>query len=310
MKAMSGYLETKTLRNFIAVATTGSISKAAEVCFVSQPSLSLQMRNLEEFLQVQLFERTSKGVVLTTAGEILLRHAHRVLFQIQEAVNEVKGTELVPQGTVSIGMPLSIAKFITEPLIDHSKKLFPSVFIQILEVGSAYVPDMLAKGEIDLGITFKLAEQKGLISEKIMTERIGILVSDKLVKENPKIGVQFFRNNPSLPFIVPPKNHGLRDVISIIEKKYDIELNVIAEINTISLLIDLSLKGVCATILSYSSIVNYKNDKGIHVIEIDDLDIQRNVYMCTSSITKDSLAVNAIRGLIMSLARQLIDLKG
>lgn len=303
---MPGYLETKILRNFIAVATTGSISKAAEVCFVSQPSLSLQMKNLEESLQIQLFERTSKGVVLTSAGEILLRHAYQVLSQIQEAVNEVKGTELIPQGTVAIGMPLSIAKFIAGPLIEHSKKLFPSVFIQILEVGSAYVPDMLVKGEIDLGITFKLVEKKGLISKEIMKERLGILVNNKLA-QGSNTGIDFLKKNLSLPYILPPRNHGLRDVISILERKHNVELNVIAEINTISLLIDLSLSGLCATILSHSSVAHFKNDKDIHVIEINDLDIQRNVYMCTSSLTKDSLAVNAIRSLIITLTRQLID---
>lgn len=305
---MAGYLETKTLRNFIAVATTGSISKAAEVCFVSQPSLSLQMRNLEESLQIQLFERTSKGVALTTAGEILLKHAHKVLSQIQEALNEVKGTELIPQGTVAIGMPLSIAKFIAAPLIERSKKLFPSVFIQILEMGSAYVPDMLVKGEIDLGITFKLAEQKGLVSENIMKEKLCILVNKKLV-QNPESAIDFFKKNLSLPYILPPRNHGLRDVISIVERKYNLELNVIAEINTISLLIDLSLRGICATILSYSSVSDFKHDKENHVIEIDDLDIQRNVYMCMSSIKKGSLAVNAVRDLIMTLTRQFVDPK-
>lgn len=262
------------------------------------------MRNLEELLQVQLFERTSKGVVLTRSGEMLLQYAPKILSQIQEAIIEVKGAKFIPQGTVAIGMPLSIAKFITAPLIEHSKKLFPSVFIKIIEVGSAYVPDMLVKGEIDLGITFKFVEEKGLVSEKIMRERLGILVSDSLVK-TPGSGIDFIKENPSLPYILPPRNHGLRDVISVIEEKYGIDLNVIAEVNTVSLLIDLSLKGICATILSYSSVANFKHQEGVHVIEIDDPDIQRNVYMCTSSITKSSLAVNAIRKLIMTLTRQV-----
>ena len=297
---MVGLLETKLLRNFVAVATTGSISKAAEICYVAQPALSVQMRSLEEQLQVQLFERSHKGVVLTSAGALLLEHAMRILTHIEQAISEVKELELVPKGTVSIGMPLSVAKFIAAPLVQRTLELYPSIFIQVLEISSGYVPDMLIKGDIDLGITFKKTDAMGLVSEEMMTESLAVIAPRHLVTA-PTKGVDFIRKNLHLPYILPPKNHGLRDVIRRIEQNNNVELNVIAEVNTISLLIDLSLKGVGATILAFSSVSDLLDQPAVIINKIDDPVFNRSVYMCYSSLRKKSLAVNVIKDLIHSL---------
>lgn len=302
---MADFLETKILRNFIAVATAGSISKAAEVCFVAQPALSLQMRTLEQQLQVQLFERSSKGVKLTTAGELLLEHALGILLQIERAVGEVKEQELIPEGTVAIGMPLSIAKFIAAPLIERTRRLYPSVFIQILEISSGYVPDMLISGQIDLGITFKYIDTMGLTSEEIMKEGLAVIAHESLI-ETPAQGIDFIRKNPKLPYVLPPRNHGLRDVISLIESEVGIELNIIAEINTISLLIDLSLKGLGATILSYSSVMDLAEEPNIFLSKIDDASANRSVYMCYSSLRKKTLPANLIRNIIVDLTQEIM----
>src|SRR5690625_1880611 len=157
---MAHHVDIRVLRNFLVVATTGSISQAAEICHISQPALSSQMKNLEDYLEVELLERTHKGVVLTSAGEIFLAHAKTLTAGLQKAVNEVKGIELIPQGTVSLGMPLSIARLISAPLLEIIIQKFPRINLRVLEMGSAYVPEMISKGEIDLGITFKNDQRK------------------------------------------------------------------------------------------------------------------------------------------------------
>ncbi|MFW8564892.1 LysR family transcriptional regulator, partial [Orrella sp. 11846] len=250
---MARHVDIRTLRNFITIANTGSISQAAEICFTSQPSLSLQMKNLEQNLDVQLFERTNRGVFLTSAGEILFEHSKTILENLQEAIDAVKGQELVPQGPVSIGIPLSIARLISAPLIKQTMERYPDIKLTILEMGSAYVPEMMARGEIDLGVTFRNDFRKGVRYTKLMEEKLGILVRKDLIKEEGT-GLEIIKNNPELPFVLPPKNHGLRDAITSIEEENNIRLNTIAEINAISLMINLSLKGICASILSYTSI--------------------------------------------------------
>src|SRR5690625_1147934 len=225
---MTHHVDIRVLRNFLVVATTGSISQAAEICHISQPALSSQMKNLEDYLEVELLERTHKGVLLTSAGEIFLAHAKTLTAGLQKAVNEVKGIELIPQGTVSIGMPLSIARLISAPLLKIIMQKYPRINLKILEMGSAYVPEMISKGEIDLGITFKNDQRKGVHYQKILREKLGLLVSRPLIK-NEGVDIGILKNNPDMPLIVPPSNHGLRDAIDLLMDKHQIELNIIAE---------------------------------------------------------------------------------
>src|SRR5690625_1865790 len=272
---MAHHVDIRVLRNFLVVATTGSISHAAEICHISQPALSSQMKNLEDYLEVELLERTHKGVVLTSAGEIFLAHAKTLTAGLQKAGNEVKSIEFIPQVTVSFGMPLSIARLISAPLLEIIIQKFPRINLRVLEMGSAYVPEMISKGEIDLGITFKNDQRKGVHYQKILREKLGLLVSRPLIK-NESVDIGILKSNPDMPLIVPPSNHGLRDAIDLLMDKHQIEPNIIAEVNTISLLIKLSLKGLGATILSYPSIKDYKDDKNVLVTEFSDEDIRRS----------------------------------
>ena len=301
---MAHHVDIRVLRNFLVVATTGSISQAAEICHISQPALSSQMKNLEDYLEVELLERTHKGVVLTSAGEIFLAHAKTLTAGLQKAVNEVKGIELIPQGTVSLGMPLSIARLISAPLLEIIIQKFPRINLRVLEMGSAYVPEMISKGEIDLGITFKNDQRKGVHYQKILREKLGLLVSRPLIK-NESVDIGILKSNPDMPLIVPPSNHGLRDAIDLLMDKHQIEPNIIAEVNTISLLIKLSLKGLGATILSYPSIKDYKDDKNVLVTEFSDEDIRRNVFLCYSEIRAETLAIKTVMNTMLGLTAEL-----
>ena len=108
-----------------------------------------------------------------------------------------------------------------------------------------------------------------------------------------------------MPLIVPPSNHGLRDAIDLLMDRHQIELNIIAEVNSISLLINLSLKGLGATILSYPSIKDYKDDKNVLVTEFSDEDIRRNVFLCYSEIRAETLAIKTVMNTMLGLTAEL-----
>ena len=151
---MAAYPDLRILRNFVAVATAGSISRAAELRHIAQPALSLQMRNLEESLGVRLFERTSRGVMVTAAGERLLAHALAMLERMEAAIEDVQGAADEPLGTVAVGLPLSVARYLATPLVRTVLARHPGIRLQLFEVSTGYIPEMLVKGQIDLGFTF------------------------------------------------------------------------------------------------------------------------------------------------------------
>ena len=110
-------IDTRELRYFYIVATYRSLTRAAAHLHVSQPAISLQIRKLEDKLGCKLLERRSRGVVLTADGERLLTHAKEILHRLDEAYRDMTNGEVKVKGLVSVGMPQSIAKIMTEFLV-------------------------------------------------------------------------------------------------------------------------------------------------------------------------------------------------
>ncbi|MEM9756662.1 MAG: LysR family transcriptional regulator, partial [Pseudomonadota bacterium] len=96
-------MDVRQLSYFIAVAENGSLASAANVIGIAQPSLSLQIKNLEGRLGTELLVRTPRGVSLTDAGEVLLRHARHILNAVALAKEEVRQAGTTPTGRVVFG---------------------------------------------------------------------------------------------------------------------------------------------------------------------------------------------------------------
>ena len=122
------------LEYLLAVANCGSFSQAAELCFVTQPSLSMQVKSLEEELGVVLLDRSKKPVVPTEAGEVVLEQARetlRAFNYIREAVHELKGETA---GKLRLGVIPTIAPYLMHRFMPTFVKEFPKVELEISEM--------------------------------------------------------------------------------------------------------------------------------------------------------------------------------
>lgn len=127
----------RRLRQFIAVAETGNVSKAAEAINVSQPTISVNLRRLEEAHGVPLFERSSRGVVLTEYGQILYEHA-RVMARLDaHARSEIQARRLLDRPKLSIGCGHAWWPLFVRQTIDGYRKDFPETMIHV-EICSSF----------------------------------------------------------------------------------------------------------------------------------------------------------------------------
>ena len=110
-------VDLKNLRNFVAVASAGSISRAAENIHIAQPALSKQIQQIEDYFGTDLFVRTHRGVKLTPAGERLVNHAKGLLKRFDIALEDVREAISEPSGRVALGLPQSMAKYLAVPLV-------------------------------------------------------------------------------------------------------------------------------------------------------------------------------------------------
>lgn len=146
-------METFQLRYFEAVVRLGSLTAAAVECHVSQPSLSTQVRNLEEELGARLLERKPRGVVPTRAGERLLGTAHRLLAEVEACRRDVRRRNFTSLPVLRIGIQPFLAAVMLPRLLEQFLRAHDSYQIVARELTHTQLPEALASGAIDLGLS-------------------------------------------------------------------------------------------------------------------------------------------------------------
>lgn len=170
-------MELQHLRHFVAVAREGSITRAAATLFIAQPTLSIQIRKLEQELGTPLFERLARRVVLTAAGEAFLEHAERVLSEVErgrERVEEVAGGR---RGRVAVGVLPSVGAHLLPAVLAEFRAEHPAIAVRLVEHDvSREFEQLVQAGELDLAITRMPVTLTGLGSRVLVREPILLLV--------------------------------------------------------------------------------------------------------------------------------------
>jgi len=304
-------VDLKGLRSFVAVASVGSISRAAENIHIAQPALSNQIRQIEDYFGTELFERTHRGVKLTPAGERLLTHARDLLRRFDIALEDVREAISVPSGQVALGLPQSIAGYLAVPLVQTVFQRWPDLRLQIIAMNNGHVSEHLAKGDIDLGMTFGTTGGDGIFYSKLLDEELVFVASTACIKawlkkNNSRKKTIHLKDLQHFPIILTTKTHSLRQRIDEYLRDAKIEINVIAEVNAIPQLIELAEAGVSSTVLSYSAVYQHVKNQKIDLLKIIDPSITRSVYLCRNSTIPLSIATSAIQNLIESLVTKMV----
>jgi LysR family hydrogen peroxide-inducible transcriptional activator len=165
-------MELHQLRYFLAIAETSSFSRAAERCHVSQPSLSQQIKKLEDQLGQRLFDRLGKRVALTEAGKMLLDRVSVIISHIENAEREIRDSREVLNKRLSIGALPTIAPYFIPPLVEHMVARHPDIELTIHEDLTKNLVAATAAGELDLAIMALPINDPRLQVKPFHTERL------------------------------------------------------------------------------------------------------------------------------------------
>lgn len=161
-------------KSFIAVAKSGSISKAAEMLYVSQPAVSRNIKMLEDRLGCKLFNRTAKGVELTVDAEKLMYYVENAYNTIKTGFKVLNDSNDLLKGEVRIGVPTHICIFLVSDIIEAFNKNYPGIKFSIVNRSTTEMVDMLEKRALDVIID----------SYPIDSSREDIVVDDLLEVDN------------------------------------------------------------------------------------------------------------------------------
>jgi DNA-binding transcriptional LysR family regulator len=147
------YMELHQLRYFVTAARSGTISRAAEILYLSQPSLSVQIRKLEKELGTPLFERLGRRLALTPAGRVLMPHAERALLEVEGGKNSV--LDIIKPGAerLAVGLPPTLDPFQLVGAMAGLHAAHPELSLQLREESSdSALEDLVETGELDVGL--------------------------------------------------------------------------------------------------------------------------------------------------------------
>lgn len=142
----------KQLQYFVAAAETRQVSRAALRCYVSQPSLTTSLKNLEATLKVSLFTRHSDGLRLTVQGEGFLRHAEHILRTLESAVEETRNSKSSVEGRVRIAITDTVSEYMLPRIIGAMRTQLPLVELEPVERNRLEIEEGLRSGEFDLAV--------------------------------------------------------------------------------------------------------------------------------------------------------------
>ncbi|MDC3354110.1 LysR substrate-binding domain-containing protein [Flavobacteriaceae bacterium] len=158
------------LKYTLAVAEEGNFTLAAEKCFVTQPTLSMQVQKLEEELNIQLFNRKAKPIILTAVGEKIISQA-KVILEEAKRMSDVVATEKgIIEGDFRLGIIPTVMPTLLPLFLKNFIKKYPKVNLKIEELNTASIVEELSLGKLDAGIAATPLDYSQLIEKPLYYE--------------------------------------------------------------------------------------------------------------------------------------------
>lgn len=224
---------------FYKVAEQGNISKAAESLYVSQPAVTKSIKNLENNLGVQLFNRTSKGVSLTEEGKILYEHVKNAFVEIEQGEQLIKKLKDKNLGVVKIGISNTLCKYYFMPHLKKFHEMYPNLKIEITNRTTVETMELLEKGVLDCAIVSKIDDESRFIYKKLME------IQDIFVgKTKPPKPLMTLKELEEYPMLFLEKKNATRQYIDRYLLKNSANLQIDIEISAMEFLVEFAKIGL------------------------------------------------------------------
>ena len=200
----------RDLQYLVSVYDEGNFSKAADHCFVSQPTLSGQLKKLEEELGEPLIERSTRSVLFTPLGEEVVRHAREVLLSVEQIRSSVKSYGEPMSGDFHLGLIPTVGPFLLPLIMPELARLFPKINLFLYELRTDELLQKLQKGQIDAAILAKLEWVQPYNQIELYDEPMQLALSkdDPLMKGETEVSLAHLNNRRVLML---EDGHCLRD---------------------------------------------------------------------------------------------------
>lgn len=240
-------MEHRLLEYFLAVGEELHFTKAADRLGITQPTLSHQIRLLEQELNTPLFQRSGKKNHLTQAGQILMEHARRVLYELEQARLEIGQLTGLQRGMLRIGCS---GNHLLESKLISFHRQFPGIELTVIELATEETHAGLLSNQLDLGVVFLPLQDEQIVSRPLFDEELVLIVSGRHeFAALPKVNLEQLA---ALPLILFPPKFFVRRLFDTACAKSGISLKPVMELSTMESQVQMVRHHVGGTILPAS----------------------------------------------------------
>lgn len=281
-------MEFKDIRAFIAVASHLSFTKAAEYTYISQPTLSKAVKKLEQDLGVLLFNRSTRHLSLTDAGEIVYKQGKQALSSLNEIENLLQELMNANAGNIKLGMPPLIGTLFFPDIARKYHERYPNVKIKLFELGAKVVEELVEEGQIDAGLIVLPTNETIFNIQPFIEDNFVLFVHrDHHLAKQRKVALSELKNEK---FILFDQSFALHNYIISACKDAGFNPTISYESSQWDLIVELIASKLGITLLP-KSIFEKQSNPNIKMIPLQTPALKWKLGIITKKDTYDSFAL-------------------
>lgn len=280
-------MDLRQIEYFVRVAEHGSFSRAAGVLRIAQPALSRQVRALEIELRQRLFDRNGRGVTLTPAGRRLFDHGLGILQQVERARLDIEDHRGAPVGRLALGLPPSISRTLTAPLVHAFRDRFPKAHIAVVEGLSVYMLEWLAQGRIDSAVVYQVAPSAAVELQPLAEETLHLVTRRRGRARllGPGVGLTELARHE---LVIPGRPHSFRMMIETALAGAGLKPRIALEIESVPAILDLVARedgAPLAAVLAFNALRDSPHEHALLARPVRDTrrPLRMKLWLATSS---------------------------
>jgi len=300
-------MDFKQLEAFCLVVKLGSFSKAAKALDISQPTISTHISSLEKELRCELLIRTSKSILPTDKGIMLLNYAQNMMNMRQQAIEELSKPEAKYTGSITIASSTVPAQYCLPELLSDFRKKYPGISYQLHNVNSAQAVDEVRKGTADIALTGAKIENTNCTFKSFLKDELVIITPNtpRFQAFNGTFPMELLTQEP---FITREGGSGTRMEFEMLLKNYGIEpsqLNLVAEMSFIESIKKSVISGLGIAIMSVHAIADELSSGKLLSFRLDQQPMNRELYL----VIRHNRSEMSLAALFFSFAEEHFGLK-
>ena len=240
-------MDLKQLEYFVNVVDLGGFSRAGRLLGIAQPAISRQIRSLEVDLRQSLLLRNGRGATPTEAGKRLLEHARGILQQVDRARREVDETKDAPVGHVAVGLPPTVARHLTLPVVREFRQRYPDGSLSIVEGLSASIHEWLLVGRVDVGVVYDPLASPAVDTRPLLEEQLCFITAKRRGRQARTLRL---RELPLYPLLIPSRPNAIRMLVETRLAALGLRAQVAMEIDAVPAILELVAEGHGHAVLS------------------------------------------------------------